>query len=93
MGTCILFSPFAGAMTIAYLHFAIFIAFVICEFKRMEGPSRFCRIRKKIFSLVMDLMNLVLILIGVIGINNNTCDKNNYCSVTQSNLGAAACFG
>jgi hypothetical protein len=42
---------------------------------------------------VMDLMNLVLILIGVIGINYNTCDKNNYCSVTQTYLGSAACFG
>jgi hypothetical protein len=41
----------------------------------------------------MDLMNLTLILIGVIGINNNTCNKKNYCSVTQSNLGTTACFG
>jgi len=78
VGMCVLFSPFAGAVTIAYLHLFFFMIYIALELKVMILPAKIVRIRNYLFdNLVMDLCNLTLILIGVASINLNTCKNDN----------------
>lgn len=44
MGMCVLFSPFAGAVTMAYLHLFFFMIYIALELKLMILPAKIVRI-------------------------------------------------
>ena len=44
IGMCILFSPFAGAIVIAYLHFVCFVIYIAMELKLVVLPAKIVRI-------------------------------------------------
>ena len=83
VGVCLLFSPFAGSMVVAYLHLLAFIIYIVLELKLMVLPARIVRTRNRFTNLVLDVLNLALILIGVIGINYSTCTSGNTCQAVN----------
>jgi hypothetical protein len=44
VGMCVLFSPFAGAVTMAYLHLFFFMIYIALELKLMILPAKIVRI-------------------------------------------------
>ena len=76
LGTCLLFSPFAGSLTVAFIHLLTFGLFCFCELKQLLMGA-------KLLKVAMGLLNLVLMIIGTVGINYNQFCKNS--------LGAEVC--
>lgn len=74
LGMVILFSPLPGALVVAYLHLLFFFLFCFCEFKSVTMASKLLRI-------VIDILNIVLMIIGAVGIN-----YAQYCKNSQGNL-------
>lgn len=95
IGMCILFSPFAGAIIIAYLHFVCFVVYIAMELKLVVFPAKVVRISNLLcLFLVIDLFNLSLILIGTTGINYSTCNSDFTCKgVNAGVLTSQKCFG
>ncbi len=69
LGMVILFSPLSGALVVAYMHLLIFCLYCFCEVKAMITAT-------KILRIVMDILNLVLMIIGTVGINYAQYCKN-----------------
>jgi hypothetical protein len=69
IGMVILFSPLAGALVVAYLHLVLFFVYCICELKCII-------IGTKILKVIMDILNIVLMIIGTVGINYAQYCKN-----------------
>lgn len=69
LGMVILFSPLAGALTLAYIHLLLFLIYSFCEFRTMIMPAKFVRV-------LMDLTNIVIMIIGAAGINYAQYCKN-----------------
>ena len=76
LGMVILFSPLAGALVMAYLHLLFFIIYFICEIKLKIMVA-------KVFRLLMDISNLVLIIIGTVGINYAQSNESGLCWTYQ----------
>lgn len=51
IGMCVLFSPFAGAIVMAYFHLFFFMLYCVFEIKLMILPGRVVRIRIKLNNL------------------------------------------
>lgn len=68
----ILFSPLAGALVMAYLHLLCFIVYFICEVKVKIVPG-------KIFRMLMDICNIVMMIIGTAGINYANLNSAGVC--------------
>ena len=94
IGMCVLFSPFGGAVAAAYLHLCCFVVYCILEVKLLVLPARICRISKRLITnLVMDVFNLILIFIGLVGINLATCNPDYTCPTNPLiQLSPAICF-
>jgi len=71
LGMVILFSPLAGALVVAYFHLLVFVLYCFCEMKRLMMATKLLRI-------LMDILNLVLMIIGTVGITYNQYCKNSY---------------
>lgn len=81
-------------MVIAYFHLFFFIIYCVMELKFLVLPARIVRIRNLCITVVMDLCNLILILIGTISINLNTCKSDGTCKAVDSGvISNSTCFG
>lgn len=71
LGMTILFSPLTGALVVAYMHLLVFMVYCFCEIRTLVMATKLLRI-------VMDTLNLVLMIIGAVGINYAQFCKNQY---------------
>jgi hypothetical protein len=71
LGMAILFSPLTGALVVAYIHLVVFMLYCFCEVRTLVMATKLLRI-------TMDTLNVVLMIIGTVGINYAQYCKNQY---------------